>query len=112
MNVPFNLGSKAPWHSEPAVETSISSRSLPRNQAMLKKTLIATVAISATLFAIAAVRPTLAQPQPQPQPQPRSEATSSAPASKPSALNSAPGQDKGQRDHERDHKRDHDDSED
>ncbi len=71
---------------------------------MLKKTLIATVAISATLFAIAAARPTLAQP--------RSGATPSAPASKPSALNSTPGQDKGQRDHEREHKRDHDDSED
>ncbi len=59
---------------------------------MLKKTLLATMAISASLLAIAAVRPTLAQSP--------SEATASAPAAAPSARNSAPGQAKGQRDHD------------
>jgi len=87
MNALFTRRSRLFRHSAHTVESSTGSRN-PWSQPMLKKTLLATAAISATLFAVAAVLPALAQS--------RSGATSSAPTSAAQALPSAPLQDKRQ----------------
>ncbi|HYN58694.1 MAG TPA: hypothetical protein VET87_03965 [Rubrivivax sp.] len=87
MNALFTRRSRLFRHSAHTVESSTGSRN-PWSQPMLKKTLLATAAISATLFAVAAVLPALAQS--------RSGATSFAPTSAAQALPSAPLQDKRQ----------------
>ena len=87
MNALFMFGSMPPGHSAGTLNrrpTQLPSRS----QTMLKKTLLATTTISATLFAVAAVLPTFAQS--------RGGETSSAPTPTAQTPVRAPAQDRHQ----------------